>query len=290
MTFAVPTAGAVRPGRRPSRRGESPRRLLVLALLLLVIGAPLWLVLSTSAKPAAEAQKPSVTLPEDWNVADNYATTFDDGDMVRGLVNSLLVVAPTAVVVLLLGAMAAWIFARRGGRLMAIAYGTAISGLLLPPAVVTLVLELRMIGLANTRTGLVLAYVAMYLPLAIFLMTGFIRNLPTELEEAARVDGAGPIRTFASIVLPILRPVIATATIMVVLFAWSDIFYASFILGGGDRSTLPLNLYQVANANLYQNNWHLIFAYIILMSLPMILVFLVAQRRVISGVTSGAVK
>jgi raffinose/stachyose/melibiose transport system permease protein len=111
-----------------------------------------------------------------------------------------------------------------------------------------------------------------------------------ELEEAARIDGARPARIFARIVLPLLRPVIATATIMVMLYAWSDIFYAFFVLGGGERATLPLNLYQVASAQLYLNNWHLVFAYVVVMSLPMVAVFLVGQRKIVSGITSGAVK
>ncbi|GGM14617.1 hypothetical protein GCM10010129_68490 [Streptomyces fumigatiscleroticus] len=87
-----------------------------------------------------------------------------------------------------------------------------------------------------------------------------------------------------------LRPVIATATIMVMLYAWSDVFYAFFVLGGGERATLPLNLYQVASAQLYLNNWHLVFAYVVVMSLPMVAVFLVGQRKIVSGITSGAVK
>ena len=151
-------------------------------------------------------------------------------------------------------------------------------------------MELRQLSLAGTRPGMIAVYTGMYLSTSIFFMTGFIRTLPEELEEAARVDGAGPMRIFLKIILPLLRPVIATATIMVMLFAWSDIFYAFFVLGGGDKATLPLNLYQVAGAQLYLDNWHLIFAYVVVMSLPMVAVFLVAQRRIVSGITSGAVK
>ncbi|MEW2565766.1 carbohydrate ABC transporter permease [Streptomyces sp. NPDC047070] len=119
------------------------------------------------------------------------------------------------------------------------------------------------------------------------MLRGFL-NSP--LEEAARMDGAKPLRIFLRIVLPLLRPVIATATIMVTLYAWSDVFYAFFVLGGGERSTLPLNLYKVAGAQLYLNNWHLVFAYVVVMSLPMVAIFLVAQRSIVSGITSGAVK
>lgn len=266
------------------------RPALVLLLAGLAVGVPLWLVAVTSAKPQAEAIKPNLDLPQHWQPADNYADAVGQGEMLRGFFNSLLVVVPSVVLVLLLGAGAAWVFARRRSKLVSAAYAMCISGLLLPPAVITIVMELRQLGLANTRPGMIAVYTGMYLSTSIFFMTGFIRAIPMELEEAARIDGASPARIFWRIVLPLLRPVIATATIMVMLYAWSDVFYAFFVLGGGDRATLPLNLYQVAGAQLYLNNWHLVFAYVVVMSLPMVAVYLVGQRKIVSGITSGAVK
>jgi raffinose/stachyose/melibiose transport system permease protein len=266
------------------------RPALVLLLAGLAVGVPLWLVAVTSAKPQAEAIRPNLDLPRHWQPGSNYADAVGEGEMLRGLVNSLLVVVPSVLLVLLLGAGAAWVFARRTSKLVSAAYALCISGLLLPPAVITIVMELRQLGLANTRPGMIAVYTGMYLSTSIFFMTGFIRAIPMELEEAARMDGASPARIFARIVLPLLRPVIATATIMVMLYAWSDVFYAFFVLGGGERATLPLNLYQVASAQLYLNNWHLVFAYVVVMSLPMVAVFLVGQRKIVSGITSGAVK
>jgi raffinose/stachyose/melibiose transport system permease protein len=263
---------------------------LVVLLAALAVGVPLWLVAVTSAKPQAEAIEPNLDLPGRWQPASNYADAVSQGEMLRGFLNSLLVVVPSVVLVLILGAGAAWVFARRKSKLVSAAYALCISGLLLPPAVITIVMELRQMGLANTRPGMIAVYTGMYLSTSIFFMTGFIRAIPTELEEAARMDGATPSRIFWRIVLPLLRPVIATATIMVMLYAWSDVFYAFFVLGGGDRATLPLNLYQVASAQLYLNNWHLVFAYVVVMSLPMVAVFLVGQRKIVSGITSGAVK
>ncbi|TDC10505.1 carbohydrate ABC transporter permease [Streptomyces sp. 8K308] len=277
------------PRGRPGR-AEWVRRGVVVGLAAVLVGVPSWLVLVTSAKPQAEAVTPNLDPPGAWQPGENYGDALSEGQMVRGLVNSLLVIVPSVVLVLLLGAGAAWVFARRRGRLVAAAYAVCVSGLLLPPAIITIVLQLRQLGLAGTRPGMIAVYTAMYLSTSIFFMTGFIRAIPTELEEAARIDGAGPARVFVRVILPLLRPVIATATIMVMLYAWSDVFYAFFVLGGGDAATLPINLYQVASAQLYLNNWHLIFAYVVLMSLPMIAVFLVAQRRIVSGITSGAVK
>ncbi|MEU0178124.1 carbohydrate ABC transporter permease [Streptomyces massasporeus] len=266
------------------------RPALVLLLAGLAVGVPLWLVAVTSAKPQAEAIRPNLDPPGHWQPAANYADAVSEGEMLRGLLNSLLVVVPSVVLVLILGAGAAWVFARRKSRLVSAAYAVCISGLLLPPAVITIVMELRQLGLANSRPGMIAVYTGMYLSTSIFFMTGFIRAIPLELEEAARMDGAAPSRIFWRIVLPLLRPVVATATIMVMLYAWSDVFYAFFVLGGGDRATLPLNLYQVASAQLYLENWHLVFAYVVVMSLPMVAVFLVGQRKIVSGITSGAVK
>ncbi|MER6186893.1 carbohydrate ABC transporter permease [Streptomyces sp. NPDC001652] len=279
---------ALAPVRRSPVRWVQPFVTLVVGAV--TIGIPLWLVAVTSVKPQAEAIKPNLSLPQHMQAAENYRQTFDEGQIVQGFVNSVLVVVPSVVLVLLLGAGAAWVFARRKGRLVGTLYALSISGLLLPPAVITIVMELRQLGLAGTQLGMIAVYTGMYLSTSIFFMTGFIRNLPEELEEAARMDGASPARVFFQVILPLLRPVIATATIMVMLFAWSDIFYAFFVLGGGEKATLPLNLYQVANAQLYLNNWHLVFAYVVMMSLPMVAVFVIAQRRIVAGITSGAVK
>jgi len=151
------------------------------------------------------------------------------------------------------------------------------------------VLLLRQMGLAGTAIGMIGVYMGMYMSTVIFFVTGFVRTIPVELEEAARVDGAGPLRVFVRIILPLLVPVLSTATILICLYVWNDVFYAFFVVGGR-LDTLPLNLFTVASAGLYLNNWHLIFAYVVLMSLPLLVVFVVAQRKIISGITSGAVK
>jgi raffinose/stachyose/melibiose transport system permease protein len=262
----------------------------VVVLLVVVIGIPLWLALVTSAKSQGEANVPDLSLPHVWRLWENYSQAFTQGHVLWALAGSLLVMVPAVVGVLVFGSLASWVLARRSSRLMAVLYSAAISGIILPPAVVTIVLLLRQLHLASTPTGMILVYMGMYMSLVIFFVTGFVRTIPVELEEAARIDGAKPLGIFIRVVLPLLRPVIATATILICLYIWNDIFYAFFVLGGGTFTTLPLNLYSVASSNLYQNNWNLVFAYVVLMSLPLIAVFAFAQRRIISGITGGAVK
>lgn len=262
----------------------------VILLTVVVIGVPLWLVLVTASKSQVEANTPNLNLPTTWHLGENLATAFTDGRIPLGFFGSLLVMIPAVAGVLVVGSMAAWALARRVGRLNSVLYAAAISGIVLPPAVVTLVFLLRQLGLAGSAGGMIGVYMGMYLGVVIFFITGFIRTIPLELEEAARMDGARPITVFVRVILPLLAPVIATATVLVCLYIWNDVFYAFFVLGGGEVSTLPLNLFRVASGALYQNNWNLIFSYVVIMSIPLIVVFIVAQRRIVSGITSGAVK
>lgn len=278
--------GSAKP-RRAKLGWVQPAAAVLAAVLLL--GVPFWLVVVTAGKNQAEALKPNLSLPSDWQLGENFALVFNDGKMLPAFFGSLLVMVPSVLGVLVLGSMAAWILARRTSRMLSVLYALAISGIVLPPAVVTIVLLLRQLGLAGTPIGMICVYMGMYLSTVIFFVTGFVRTIPSELEEAARVDGASPPRVFWKIILPLLTPVLATATILICLYIWNDVFYALFVVGGR-LDTLPLNLYQVASAGLYLQNWHLIFAYIILMSLPLLITFMVAQRKIISGITSGAVK
>ncbi|MFK4761629.1 carbohydrate ABC transporter permease [Microbacterium sp. ZW T5_45] len=282
MSVSTPMRSRIRP-----HRVIQP--IVAVAAAVILLGVPFWIVLMTAGKDQASALRPDLTPPTEWHLFDNFATVITDGRMLAALGGSLLVMVPAVIGVLILGSMAAWILGRRSSKGLAIVYALAISGIVLPPAVVTIVLLLRQLGLAGTAVGMIGVYMGMYLSTVIFFVTGFVRTIPVELEEAARVDGASPIRVFIKIILPLLMPVLATATILICLYIWNDVFYALFVVGGR-LDTLPLNLYQVASAGLYLQNWHLIFAYIILMSLPLLITFVVAQRKIISGITSGAVK
>jgi raffinose/stachyose/melibiose transport system permease protein len=264
--------------------------IVVILLCIVAVGIPLWLALITSAKSQGEANLPDLSFPTQWHLLENYAQAFLQGELLRGLLGSLLVMIPSVIGVILFGSMASWILARRSSRLMAVLYAAGISGVILPPAVITIVLLLRNLHLASTPAGMTFVYMGMYMSIVIFFITGFVRTIPIELEEAARIDGASSLRIFFTVVLPLLRPVIATATILVCLYIWNDVFYSFFVLSGGQTTTLQLNLFAVASNNLYQNNWNLIFAYVVMSSLPLLLVFIFAQRRIISGITGGAVK
>ena len=272
-----------------SKAGTIIHAALVVLVMLILLGVPFWLLIVTAGKSQAEAIRPTMSLPSHWQLLQNFSTVITDGKMVKAFFGSVIVTVPSVFLALLLGSMASWVLARRATKPMTVVYALSISGLVLPPAVVTVMMLLKIIGLSGTALGMIGVYVGIYLSTVIFFVTGFIRTIPISLEEAARMDGASPMRIFFTIILPLLGPTLATATILVTLYIWNDVFYSLFILSG-KMDLLPLNLYNIASAGLYLNNWHLIFAYIILMSLPLLIIFALAQRKIISGITGGAVK
>ena len=272
-----------------SKTGVVVHGVMVVVVMLILLGVPFWLLVVTAGKSQSEAVVPNMSLPSHWQLLENFKTVLTDGDMVAAFFGSLLVTVPSVFLALLFGSMASWILARRVTKPMAVVYALGISGLILPPAVVTVMMLLKIIGLSGTAVGMVGVYVGIYMSTVIFFVTGFIRTIPVSLEEAARMDGAKPMRIFFTIILPLLGPTLSTATILVTLYIWNDVFYSLFILSG-KMDLLPLNLYNVASAGLYLNNWHLIFAYIMLMSLPLLLIFAFFQKKIIGGITGGAVK
>lgn len=274
---------------RRSVAGGVIHAILVVLVMVVLLGVPFWLLVVTAGKSQSEAIVPNMSLPEHWQLIENFVTVLTQGKMLLAFFGSLLVTVPSVFLALLFGSMASWILARRATKPMSVVYALGISGLILPPAVVTVMMLLKMIGLSGTAPGMVGVYIGIYMSTVIFCVTGFIRTIPISLEEAARMDGAKPMRIFFTIILPLLGPTLATATILVTLYIWNDVFYSLFILSG-KMDLLPLNLYNVASAGLYLNNWHLIFAYIILMSLPLLLIFAFFQKKIIGGITGGAVK
>jgi raffinose/stachyose/melibiose transport system permease protein len=273
------------------RAGYLLRGLLLWGFAGVTVGIPLWLVLVNGAKSYAEAQDLSLALPTRWQAGPNLSTVFAEGAVVRGFVNSCLVTVPALVLLLFFGAMAAWVFARgrRRGGVRALYY-VAISGILLPPAVVTTLKVLKSLSLDGTRPGAVLFYAGAYMSLSIFLMTGFAKAIPYEIEEAARIDGCTPLGVFLRIILPSLRPVLLTTGVFLALQIWNDFYYAFFLLRGSDRQTLPLGLFSFVSGNQYRTNWHLIFAHIVIVSAPLVMTYLIAQKRIVAGLLSGAVK
>jgi raffinose/stachyose/melibiose transport system permease protein len=275
-------------GRR--RRWSNPVKYTLLGLLGIPwVLLPFWMLLVNSFKTEAEAGTPSVALPTTWAALDNYTTVFQQGGYLTALGNSVIVAIPTVLAVILLGTMAAWSFARAKAMPLRVFYYLIALSILLPPAIVPTVVLLTRTGLTSTVAGYVLALIGTRVGVMVFLATGYVRSLPIDYEEAAQLDGASRWRTFWHVILPLLRPVIFTAAVMTIINVWNDFFFALYMLKGVGNATLPLSLYTFANAGQYGVRWNLVFAYVIVASLPLLLAYIVLQRKVMSGLTEGGV-
>jgi raffinose/stachyose/melibiose transport system permease protein len=254
------------------------------------IVVPIWLVLVNSFKMAGEAAALNLTLPSVWALAENYTTVLVQGNYPRALANSLLVSLPTIVAVVLIGAAAAWGFGRSRSKVMQFGYYVIALSILLPPSLIPTIYVLRDLHLDGTMIGYILVLIGTRMGVVVFLATGFVRATPTDIEDAACMDGASRLQTFFLIMLPLLAPVLFVGSVILLITVWGDFFFATFLLTGTARATLPLALYSFATSSVQSFRWNLVFAHVVLSSLPLVIAYAFIQRRVIGGLTEGALK
>jgi raffinose/stachyose/melibiose transport system permease protein len=268
-----------------------PRGLALLLVLLwsaLVI-VPLVVLLSVALKSPSEL----LTNPLGWPaqfVWSNFSAAWDNAALGQALFNSVLITGATLIGLIVCGSLAAYPLARLTGPWPQRLYLYFVAGLIVPIqlGLFPLYKEMHDLQLINTYYGVILLYIAINLPFAIFLYTGFIKTVPRELEEAARLDGASPMRTFWTIVFPLLRPVTATVAITGALSTWNDFFIPLIFLQRDGMQTLPLAIFNFVGQ--FNNNWSLIFASVTISSIPLIVAFLFLQRYFIKGITAGALR
>ena len=258
-------------------------------LWLVVAGLPFYFMIQSGFKKQFDLlTHPFWALPQQWAL-ENYRTVLQ-GPFLRSFVNSVMVVSVSVTLILLIASMAAFVFARMDFRLNRPLFAAVVAGLAIPVHVTLIpvyVLTTRL-GLYDTLWALIGPYVAFNLPLAIFILTEFMRQIPRELEEAARLDGAGPAAFFWRVALPLSRPGLATVGIYNAVALWNEFVFAYVLTSSPTRRTLPLAIWDYQGQ--YTANIPLIMAVLSLSALPLILIYIVAQERVISGMMAGALK
>jgi raffinose/stachyose/melibiose transport system permease protein len=282
---------------RAERRagGDGPRRrrptlLLVFGLLWLVLAvSPFAFLLLTSFKEQLEVLTEAIwALPQNPTL-ENYRLVVEN-DFFVFLRNSLVVVTLSVVIVVVISAMAAYVFARFTFRLRAPLFTLVIAGLIVPIHVTLIpifLLTIRM-GLYDSIWALIGPYVAFNVPLTVFILTGFMRAVPHELEEAAVLDGAGPIRRFTHVVLPLSRSGLVTVSIYNAVMLWNEFVFAFTLTSSRVNRTLPLAIWDFQGQ--YGSNIPVIMAVLSLTALPLVLVYVLAQERITRGIMAGAVK
>ncbi|HZO76336.1 MAG TPA: carbohydrate ABC transporter permease [Ktedonobacteraceae bacterium] len=262
--------------------------LIVLFWSALVI-VPLIVLLSVALKSPTDLLNNPLGWPAQF-LWSNFADAWNNAALGQALVNSVLITSITLLGLIVCGAMAAYPLARFTGSWSQRTYLYFVAGLIVPLqlGLFPLYKEMHDLGFINTYHGVILLYIAINLPFVIFLYTGFIKTVPRELEEAALLDGAGPMQTFWMIVFPLLRPVTATVAITSALSVWNDFFIPLIFLQRDGMQTLPLAIYNFVGQ--FNDNWSLIFASVIISSLPLIVLFLILQRYFIKGIAAGALR
>src|SRR5579884_1098051 len=274
---------------KPALLASRGLALLVVLLWSALVIIPLTVLLSVALKSPTDLLNNPLGWPTQF-VWSNFVDAWNNASLGQAFFNSVLITSVTLLGLILCGAMAAYPLARFTGPWSQRIYLYFVAGLIVPIqlGLFPLYKEMHDLQLINTYQGAILLYIAANLPFVIFLYTGFIKTVPRELEEAALLDGADPIRTFWLIVFPLLRPVTATVAITSTLSTWNDFFIPLIFLQRDGMQTLPLAIYDFVGQ--YNNNWSLIFASVIISSLPLVALFLILQRYFIKGIAAGALR
>jgi raffinose/stachyose/melibiose transport system permease protein len=255
----------------------------------IVAVGPLLLMVSNSfrsqqdiaTQPLGLPLAPRVTSFQEAWITASFETYF---------VNSIVVTVCSVTLGAVISLMAAYALARCRGRIFQAIEGVFISGLMLPVhlAILPLFYMLDAVHMTSNLLTLVLVYAALSIPFSTFVLTVFFRQLPLELEEAARLDGAGSFQTFVRILLPLVRPAVATVVVFRFVPIWNDFFYPLILIRDRDLYTLPVGLTRFFGE--YSTDWPQLFAGLTIATLPLVIVFLIATKQIISGLTAGVTK
>jgi raffinose/stachyose/melibiose transport system permease protein len=247
---------------------------------------PMIVMVLDSLRPNTQVLSHPLGLPTTLDFS-SYRTAWTQASFATYVRNSVVVTVAAVALDVGVSLPASYVLGRyqlRGGGTL-IAYFLA--GLMLPIrlGILPIFYLLGNLGLADSRTGLVLVYAAGGVPFSVFIMSAFFRGLPRELEEAARIDGAGELRLFARVMVPLVKPAIATVVVFRFVPLWNDFFFPLVLLRTTDRYTLPVGLTQFFGE--FQTNWSALFAGLVIATVPLVILFLVATKQIVEGLTAG---
>ncbi|MFF8435516.1 carbohydrate ABC transporter permease [Streptomyces bacillaris] len=275
----------------PTGRAARAGQYLALLAYLVFLAFPFLWLLSTAFKPARELGSLHPTWIPDDPTLDNFRQAFDEQPLLQAAANSLIAAVSAALIAVTIATPMAYVMARHRGRLATAATGWVVISQAFPfvLVIIPLFLVLKNLHLINSLWGLVLVYVVWSLPFALWMLAGYVRAVPTELEEAAAVDGAGRVRTLVSVVAPLLAPGIVATALFAFITAWNEFFFALVLLKTPEKQTLPVVLTHFLGAEGVADLGPLAAA-AFLATLPSLVLFAVIQRRITGGMTAGAVR
>jgi raffinose/stachyose/melibiose transport system permease protein len=263
---------------------------LVLILWALVVALPLYILIVSCFKTTAEIYGDKFGLPSRWTL-DNFANAWTQAQFARYMVNSFAVTGGAVVLTLLVSAMAAFPLSRYELGWSSPMLAFFLAGVMLPIrlASVELFTLMKTLDLLDSRLGLVLVYSAIRIPFAVFILANFMRALPRELEEAARLDGAGEARILFSIILPTIRPAVAIVAIFTAIAVWNDFFFPLIFIFDDAYKTVPLAITTFIGQ--FRTDWGMVFAALAISMMPVLVMYLLLARQIREGVgATGGLK
>lgn len=264
------------------------------ALSLVVLGivfvVPFAFIFLTAAKTRPEAALFQFSWPSEFQLLQNIREVLAFGDyrMFRALWNSTLLTVGSVTLIVLLSALVAFVMQRRQDRMASIVSSIMLAGLIIPPAVVPTIFLLQWLGIYKTLFGLIMVEVAYTMPFAILIFRAFMASIPSEIDEAAIMDGASPLRVFFSIILPLLKPAIITVIVTSAVGIYNDFVGPLYFLPGNENVTVQLTLFSFMSQ--FSSQWNLLFADVLVITILPLIMFIFFQRQLVSGLTKGAIK
>jgi raffinose/stachyose/melibiose transport system permease protein len=264
----------------------------VIAILLSIVVfiVPFLFIVLTASKTRLEASLLEFSWPQQFAFFENLVEVIQARDfmLVTAFINSTILTVASVTLMVVFGAMVGWVLQRRESRWNGFINFMVLAGLIIPPAVVPTIWVLQGLELFGTMPGLILIEVAFGLSFCVLLFRAFIATIPRELDEAATIDGAGPLRLFFQVVLPLLKSVIVTVVVVQAVFVFNDFQNPLYFLPGDENATVQLTLYNFQSQ--FNTQWNLLFTNILLITIPPLIMYIFFQKQIVAGMTSGAVK
>ncbi|TCC47760.1 carbohydrate ABC transporter permease [Kribbella capetownensis] len=273
---------------RPGRSYLLSAVAIVSSIVVFII--PFAFMVLTAVKDRQQAADLSFAWPHQFRFAQNFVEVVKARDymLVIAYINSTILTVASVAGMVVLAAMAGFVLQRRKSRWNPFINFLVLSGLIIPPAVVPTIWVLQKLGLFRTMPGLILIEIAFGLSFCILLFRAFVATIPRELDEAAIIDGAGPLRLFFGVIFPLLKSVIVTVVVIQSVNVFNDFVNPLYFLPGDKNATVQLTLYNFSSQ--FSTQYNLLFMDILLITIPPLIMFLFFNRQIVAGMTSGAVK
>ena len=272
------------------KRVQQGLKYVCMTILAVMVLVPIYYLIVTTFKTSAEATAAPMALPSSFDLS-GYARAFQKMQYPRALMNTVIITVCSVAGIIIVSAMCGYALNRKGNyRLSKMTFTLLLSGMLFPyqMSILGLYRLIQTMGLMNHLTAVILIDVACNIPFATFMFRSFVSTIPVELEEAARIDGAGTFRTFWTITFPLMKPIVATISILNALTIWNDFMGPLYFLQVREKDVLLQEIYR--NVGQFSTDWTSLFQMLVLGALPLLVFYLFMQRYIIGGVMSGSIK